>query len=98
MDKATLKQGYARLFDKAGLRTTEVATIIGVHRVTASRWKHGDIHCDDTTLIKLKNLILYALKAYTAGELPLDKFGIAGKNARLAVLKQILLRHAKKER
>jgi len=82
--------------DKGGLRVQEISDIVGVHRVTVSRWlNEGNINCDQVISTRLMNLIRLLNKAIESRDLPLDKRGIKGKDNRLAALKTILLQHAK---
>lgn len=88
-----LDKSYVQLFDVAGLRTTEVAAILKVHRVTVSRWKSQGITCDIDVENRLTKLIELVSKAVTAKQLPLNSEFVAGKTARLIALKRILLHH-----
>ncbi len=95
---AALYECFKALFRKDGadLRTTEVAKILGVHRVTISRFKHhGFENCEPETLNRLLILLRVSNKAMRAGELPLKDKDIKGKNARLIALKQLIRRHYK---
>ena len=97
VDTEVLKQRFDRLFTKGGLRTTEVAHILNVHRVTVSRWKHSPINCEDERmLLRINNLVKLVEMAIISGELPLDRYDVTGKYARLAALKEILLRHSRR--
>lgn len=89
-------QAYIRLYNVAGLRTTEVASMLGIHRVTASRWKSEGINCDRQTLKRLNNLLKLVEKAIAARDLPLDSDSVKGKNERLSAINLILRSHMRR--
>ena len=97
LDKALqtpLDEKYMALFTRAKLRTTEVALILGLHRVTISRYKSNGIRdCEETTLRRLELLVDIIHRAISAKDLPLESRDITGKSNRISALKLILNKH-----
>ena len=92
--KTRLNEKYMALFSRAKLRTTEVALILGVHRVTVSRYKsYGIGDCEEPTLRRLEVLIDVIHNAINAKDLPLEDRDITGKMNRISALKLILRKH-----
>ena len=92
--KSQLDKKYVALFTRAKLRTTEVSKILGIHRVTVSRYKNEGIgNCEDLTLKKLLKLIEITNRATAAKDLPLENKDITGKQNRLSALKILLRKH-----
>lgn len=93
-----LEEDFNALFDENGanLRTTEVAKILGVHRVTVSRFKSTGLdNCEDFTLRRLDTLIKLTKLAIKAKDLPLEDRDIRGKSNRIIALAHILRKHDK---
>jgi len=96
--EAQLTKDFNVLFNKANLRTVEVANILGVHRVTVSRFKnHGIVNCEDAMLSRLDTLIKIVKKALAAKDLPLEDKDIRGKKNRVVALRTVIKKHHSKK-
>jgi len=88
---------FVALFTRARLRTTEVALVLNLDRVTISKYKsYGTGACKKITRQRMEPFIDIVHRAIIARDLPFENRDITGRVNRLAALKLILRKHRKK--
>lgn len=88
---------FMALFLRAKLRTTEVALVLGLDRVTVSKYKsYGTGACKELTLKRMEVLVDVIHSALADRDLPFEDRDITGKINRLSALKLVLRKHKKR--
>ncbi len=92
-----LDEKFLAMFSMAKLRSTEVALVLSLDRVTVSNYKsYGTGVCKELTRRKIEALSDIVGNAVLAKDLPFEDRDITGKINRLAALKLVLRKHKKK--
>jgi len=76
------------LLDDAGIRTTEIAALLGVHRVSVSRWINEKLQPNKFLRPAIIDLLSRVEQAVKDGSLPLPE-GVRGKE-RMPALRRTL--------